>query len=98
MSEVDLPRVTAVLQSILSHLEQPDVDVLWAGFEPLAEAIDEVVEQIQRLERGDTSEVNYLRFHFLPTSSLQEFAISNDWGDEYLQLAAEFDAAIAGSE
>jgi hypothetical protein len=34
---------------------------------------------------------------FLPTASLQEISLDNGWGEEYLELARGFDAALKAS-
>lgn len=36
-----------------------------------------------------------LKLEFAPTSSIQEIAIDNGWGEKYLQLSEEFDSLIA---
>jgi hypothetical protein len=32
---------------------------------------------------------------FLPTGPIQEVSLSSGWGDEFLQLAERYDAAVA---
>jgi hypothetical protein len=60
-----------------------------------------IQEVLAVLDRGiaaieGRSEVNRdeLKLVFAPTGALQDTAIANGWGDEYLSLAARFDTLI----
>ena len=48
-----------------------------------------------QLSDGSSLNVNELKLLFLPTGPLQETSIDNGWGDEFLELASEFDELIA---
>jgi hypothetical protein len=44
--------------------------------------------QTQNIGSLDKSQINFL---FLPTSALQEIALDNGWGDEYIEIAGVID-------
>ncbi len=46
---------------------------------------------------GDFRGLKPLHALFLPTASLQEIALDNDWGAVYLELAQAFEQALAQS-
>ena len=55
----------------------------------------EVTNQLQAavtcLDEGRQPDFDTLSILFAPTCSLQDIAIDNGWGDDFLVLAAEFD-------
>jgi hypothetical protein len=53
--------------------------------------ISELDTYIMALSQGKTDFLAKLKFHFLPTSTFQEHALSNNWADEYLILSKNFD-------
>ena len=89
------------LLTILHLLEQlqakitDDSDVVWTRFDTPAALRAELEGYIEQLKGENTSCLKQIDLHFGPTSTFQEHAISNGWGEEYLQLAAAFDKAYA---
>jgi hypothetical protein len=49
--------------------------------------ISELDTYILALRQGKIDCLAELKFHFLPTSTFQEHALSNNWADEYLILS-----------
>jgi hypothetical protein len=60
----------------------------------VAEIRSQLDHSIQALEGSSEVCVKELEFLFAPTGPLQETAMSNDWSEEYLSLASQFDALI----
>lgn len=60
--------------------------------------VQEILEkEIKRLKENKNFSFfgkSKIKFLFLPTGALQEIAIVNGWGDEYLQIAAIVDEYI----
>jgi len=71
------------------------IDLLLDARNLVGQADDDIVRELDHhLERarrgvGQVWEISGL---FLPTGPLQEVALDNGWGDEYLALADRFDA------
>src|SRR5262249_47800030 len=66
----------------------------WAALTP-TEVIAIVEDELQSLvERGRLGDRTRLASLFAPTSDVQEISLANRWGEEYLELSAEFDRAL----
>jgi hypothetical protein len=63
----------------------------WRDAEDALEEIDSIISRLQNDELPDTSEMSVL---FAPTGPMQELALSSGWGNRFLGLASEFDAAF----
>lgn len=50
--------------------------------------------QMDLISQGAAIDKDKLIIEFLPTSTLQEISMSNDWSDEFLIIAAKFDNLI----
>ena len=72
-----------------------DSDMVWTHYENAKQLRDELDKNVQKFMAGDPNSLEELRNLFLPTATLQEHAISNGWGAEYLELAAKFDSLYA---
>lgn len=58
------------------------------------EICDLLRTSIQQLQNGERPDLYQLRMLFAPTSALQETAMDNGWGDDYLRLADQFDQFV----
>ena len=68
-----------------------DSDMVWTRYESAKELRDELETYLIDLETDDIICMEKLSFLFLPTASLQEHSISNNWAQEYLNLSQKFD-------
>ena len=59
-----------------------------------AEIVASLNRAIESLERGMEVNRDELKLLFAPTGALQETAIDNGWGDEFLSLSERFDQLI----
>ena len=84
----------SVLDRIGVLLNDPDLDVTWAGFDSQSEAMHEYAKLYNSAMSGELSAIRELEIWFAPTGPLQEMAMSNGWSDEYMKLASRFDEAI----
>jgi hypothetical protein len=92
----DAAELAVVLRRIVRLLGRPGTDVLWSGYDSVAELRAEVEKYLVKIEAGepfDDDEFLGLRVLFAPTGPLQETSISSGWAREFLDLAARFDAA-----
>ena len=72
-----------------------DSDVVWTGYDTAKQLREELETYIENLKRGDTTCIEKLHTHFLPTGTFQEHSISNGWAEEYLSLSENFDNIYA---
>lgn len=70
----------------------PTNDFSWSGWEDADEASLEIGGIIDRLRQGVPANTE---LYFLPTGPLQELSLSSGWGDEFIELANRYDAAVA---
>jgi hypothetical protein len=75
------------------ELVSASVDSDWSNMD-VAEIFETLDTAIRRLETHQSINKNNLLFLFLPTGPLQETSMCSGWGEEYLVLAAQFDALI----
>jgi len=87
----------AVLQEARTYLARPGNDFAWSTWDAAAEALRELDGLISRLQAHNPPPRSDLDVLFLPTGPIQEVSISSGWGDEFLQLAKRFDAALVGA-
>lgn len=71
-----------------------DSDMTWTAYADARSMRHELATYRQQLVQEDLSVLPALHLLFAPTGSLQEFAMSNGWGREYLELAAAFDEIV----
>lgn len=78
----------SVLEKTIELLEKSE-DSVWANYtvEEAKEILQTELENYQRTREISSSGKARISFLFLPTSALQDIAIDNGWGDEYLQIA-----------
>jgi hypothetical protein len=92
--QTEIKEINKLLRIVREHLTIKDSNVLMSSFNTSEEVINCIDEHIQKLSNSDISSLNDLIVLFLPTSDLQEIAISNGWGAEYLNIAEKFDGLI----
>jgi hypothetical protein len=81
-----------ILEEAIVHLEKSEASD-WTPIDP-NEVVRDLREAITALNNGRKMDKRKLEMHFLPTSSIQEIAMSNGWSDEYLVIAGQFDIQI----
>lgn len=69
-----------------------NTDLMWTHYNSIEELIAEIDLNSKLLENNDKKGLEFFQLLFLPTGTLQEISIQNGWAEEYLKLAAEFDA------
>jgi hypothetical protein len=86
-----------VLSEARVLLANPENNFLWSSWEDSSDALEEIDGLLAQLKAGQLPSAGSLRVLFLPTGPIQEVSISSGWGDEFLELANRFDAAMNDS-
>ncbi len=72
-----------------------DSDMLWTSYETAAGLKAELEKYVTELTTDNLNCLDNLNMHFLPSSTFQEHSLMNDWTEEYMKLAEEFDGIYA---
>jgi hypothetical protein len=86
----DIENIIEILNVIKGTIT-PDSSVTWTHYNNPKEVIRELDNDIINLRKGSLETLEKLKTDFLPTCTFQELAITNGWGDYYLELADKFD-------
>lgn len=89
----DVPALVAVFEAVRAHLARQE-RFLYAGWDDAGEATAEIDAVLRTLRGGRVP--RGLAVYFLPTGPLQEASLDGGWGDAFVALAGQFDAAMAG--
>jgi hypothetical protein len=73
---------------------RPENDFSWSSWRDVEAALEEIDGILSRLQAGDLPERADMSILFAPTGPMQELALSSGWGNRFLGLASEFDAAV----
>ncbi len=81
-----------ILNKIMYHLGR-SIDSEWSPIS-VNDLSSSIQLEIRKLETNRKINKKQLLLEFLPTSSLQEISMTNNWTDEYLILSSQFDHLI----
>ena len=82
-----------VLEETKGLLMLQENDFAWSGWDSREVALADIDSHIERVKKSDRTKRLELQVLFAPTGPIQEVSVSSGWGDEFLKLAARFDAA-----
>jgi hypothetical protein len=85
-----------IFQRVRDLVARPDNDFAWSSWRDAEHALAEIDVIIARLQDDDLPDTFDMSIVFAPTGPMQELALSSGWGNRFLGLASEFDAAIGG--
>ena len=83
-----------VFQRARDLVARPDNDFAWSSWRDTEDALEEIDSVLSRLQRGEIPALLEMSVLFAPTGPMQEISLSSGWGNRFLGLAEEFDAAI----
>jgi hypothetical protein len=86
----EITRLIEMLKLIKSRTGK-DADTSWSSYDDPQELREELDEYISQLTNDNEEVLDTLNLLFAPTSTFQELSIANNWSDEYLAMAEEFD-------
>jgi hypothetical protein len=84
----------AVFLRTREALAQPGNDFSWSSWRDAGHALEEIDGIILRLRSGQLPDKTQTNVLFAPTGPIQEVSLSSGWGDAFLKLADDFDAAL----
>ena len=87
----DFQKIGQLLRRVRAKI-QDDTDVLWTHFNDTKSFIEDLESDIKAIENCDRKTLEKIKINFLPTSTYQEISLSNNWGDEFLKIASNFDS------
>ena len=93
-----IPRLIMVFREARQLLARPNNDFSDSGWGNTTEALEEIEPLFDPLMRGSLERSDSMSFLFLPTGPLQQISLSSGWGDEFVNLANRFDAAMKATE
>jgi hypothetical protein len=91
----NLPELIGIFVAVLELVSRPDNEFGYSGWNDASDARQEIDEILRGLAKGEIPRVATVMF--LPTGPLQELGTSSGWGDEFLELADQFDVAMSTS-
>lgn len=86
----DFQKVAEILKQIRAFISK-ETDTVWAGFDNADKFLEELNQDIQKIENCDFQTLEKVHVEFLPTCTYQGLSMSNGWSDKYLELSTEFD-------
>ena len=89
-----LENLVTVLREASILLESPDNDFSWSSWMDTESATQEIDDLTLQVEAGTLPPRLDLEVLFAPTGPIQEVSVSSGWGQDFLRLAARFDAAV----
>lgn len=97
MNSVPVPRQELIdlLLEARTLVTRPDNNFIYSSWLDVGHAATEVDGILAALTSGGTLPEAALASVLLPTGPMQELAIESGWGDEFVDLAARIDGAIA---
>jgi hypothetical protein len=91
------PRLAGIIDELLEIVQAHPQDLNWQPYyDDQQELLDDLHDHAERIRNEDASRLPELKFSLLPTSDLNEIALSNGWGAAYVRLAGEFDDLYTG--
>ena len=82
-------KLEVIIEGVLSFLRLSK-DSIYADYTVL-ECQKSLRKTLNRTATGKRIRLSTLQFMFSPASSLQDISLANNWSDEYLELAKQFD-------
>ncbi len=90
----DAAALLDVFQRARDLVGRPENDFSWSSWRDVDDALKEIDSIIAQLQRSEIPALLEMSVLFAPTGPMQELSLSSGWGNRFLGLAAEFDAAI----
>jgi len=81
------------LREARALLALPNNDFAWSSWQDSGAALAELDRHIVAIESGQLPPRLDVAVLFAPTGPIQEVSLSSGWGQEFLAVAARFDAA-----
>lgn len=90
-----VPKLLEVFEKIRELAIRPENDFSWSWWDDADGVLREIDPILNQLRTGSMPVSNSFTSLFLPTSGLQELSLSSGWGNEFVEIANEFDFAMS---
>lgn len=92
--DVNRDDLLRVLRRTRERLARPDNNFLWSSWKDADAALREIDAAIAAIDAGGEIDLVNPRVLFAPAGPIQDVSASSGWGDAFLELSAQFDAAM----
>jgi len=93
-SKIVIRQLIDILNETISYIKD-DSDMVWTQYETPRQLRQELLYCVNQLENNELPDLDKLDLLFAPTSTLQEHAISNGWGGQYIMISERFDVILS---
>lgn len=90
----DAAALLDVFQRARDLVARADNDFAWSTWRDTGDALEEIDAILGQLQRGEIPALLEMSVLFAPTGPMQELSLSSGWGNRFLGLAEEFNAAL----
>jgi hypothetical protein len=80
-----------VITDLVHILRTGEHDTSWSSYRLTDDAVAELEQLKERIQRGDRTAEQRLRELFLPTGALEEIAVSSGWSGAWVELTEKID-------
>lgn len=77
------------IQVTIEKIEASE-DSIWAGLSG-QEVVMDLKFAVEKVKEGKEYDRGHISMLYAPTGSIQEIAIDNGWGEEFLRISSNFD-------
>lgn len=86
--------IEKILNEVKVIINSPNTDVLWSGYNTVAEVLRDIDLYIEKIKRHDDTVIEDLMIAFAPTGAFQEISLSSGWGYEFIEISSRLDDLI----
>ena len=79
-----------LLEQTIAYVDKSDVELF--SSRSSNELKREISQYLDELKAGRIRDIRIFEMLFAPTSPLQELSIDNNWGNEFCEIAGQFDS------
>ena len=87
--------LVTILREAQALLNQPENEYGWSSWENNEQAVAEIERYVGEVSQGDYCSTLQMQVIFAATGPMQEVSLSSGWAQQFLDLAARFDKALA---
>ena len=87
------PHIDKMIEILITVREKisGNTNLIYSGFDTIDDLIKHIDDSLNNLRYKNIEHFDSIKCDFLPTSLYQELSLDNNWGDEFIKLAGEFD-------
>lgn len=87
------PHIDKMIEILMTLREKisEQTNLVYSGFDTIDDLMKHIDDSLNYLRYENIEYFESIKCDFSPTSLYQELSLDNDWGDEFIELAGEFD-------